>query len=76
VLEGFAGKAVAQANCLKPRPLLANGKSRVSEKPPKPELKNAQKTECTVALPRWPSRKDGTGTEPRASDEKRNDMGK
>jgi hypothetical protein len=50
--------------------------SRECNKVPKADLKNAQKAECTVALPRWPSRKDGTGTEPRASDGKRNDMGK
>ena len=36
-LEGFAGKAVAQAECLKPRPLAENGKCRAAEKASKPE---------------------------------------
>jgi hypothetical protein len=37
VLEEFAGKAVAQANGLQPRPLAANGKCLAAGKAAKPE---------------------------------------
>jgi hypothetical protein len=37
VLEGFAGKAAAQAKGLQPRPLAANGKCQAAGKAPKPE---------------------------------------
>ena len=70
VLEGFAGKAVAQAECLRPRPLLANGKCRAGEKNAKPDEKTGQKTELTVTKHRRPSRAAKTSAVLRTGDGK------
>ena len=70
MLEGFAGKAVVQAECLEPRPLVANGKCRAGEKWPKPDEKIGQKTELTVATPKTPSRRAKTSAVLRTGDGK------
>jgi len=74
VLEGFAGKVVGQANCLKLRPLLANGKCRAGEKKPKPDEKIGQKTELTVTKHRRPSRDGKPSAVFRTGDGKWSDM--
>ena len=75
VLEGFAGKAEAQANGLQPRPLAATGNSLAAEKAPKPEdFEFGQNFRLTVATPKTLSRLAKTDTEPRASDGKRSDI--
>ena len=62
-LEGFAGKAVAQADCLKPRPLAENGKCRAAGKASKPEgFGFALNFRLTVATPKTLSRTRKTST--------------
>jgi hypothetical protein len=61
---------MAQAECFKPIPLVANGKYRAGEKKPKPDEKISQKTELTVTRHRRPSRAAKTSAVLRTGDGK------